>query len=151
MTNEPDNTLSNKWEVEYEQLSEDFRQYVSDGWQVPLAALAVDGLVVGAAWTLPNQYASGFVLLIAGLMTLFLGLQVLKWDLRTGGRISALKKYDKNPNNKFSRFASDENWFLSLRIGFAFVAVTLLLAAGILIFSYLFFTGSPLVQVPPKA
>ena len=85
-----------EWEIEeYRQLSEDFRNYTTQGWQIPLAMLGVDALFVTAVGTILSKdnpipapmpaklFVSGVILLGAVILTILVKKHMRTWQTRT--------------------------------------------------------------------
>ena len=118
------------WEVEYEQLSEDFRLHVTLGWQAPVTVLAVDGVIIGSAVTLKSPLALFVLFLIAGIFTITMGLSNLKWTKRNISRAKRLERYDHK--NHFERFYPPEKGFLTWSLGTVVSWLMMLIGAGMI-------------------
>lgn len=128
---ESNSTLPSDWRVEYEQLSEDYRFFVSMGWQATVAVLAVDGLVLGSATTLKNPILFGLVTLMAGILTILMGLETRKWGMRNESRVRRLAYCDQRKG--FTRFYPQEKGFLSLRLGVGLFILMMFVGLGMTI------------------
>lgn len=115
------------WEVEYEQLSEDFRLHVSLGWQAPVTVLAIDGVIIGSAMTL-SPLVQFLLFLIVGIFTTTMGLSDLKWTKRNKSRAKRLACYDKQRD--FKRFYPEEKGFLAWSLGTVTASLMMLVGIG---------------------
>ncbi|MFI5419933.1 MAG: hypothetical protein ACHQ1H_03095 [Nitrososphaerales archaeon] len=120
------------WKIEYEQASEDVRIYQTQGWQIPLATVALDALSVGAAWTAKgSKIISGLLLLAAAALTIIIELEMRRWKVRLSYRIQTLLHYDKQHN--FSRFSEEQGKNLPRALGDLFFSFTLVMGFALLI------------------
>jgi hypothetical protein len=120
------------WKIEYEQASEDVRIYQTQGWQIPLATVALDALFVGAAWTAKgSRVISGLLLLAAAALTIIVELEMRRWKVRLSYRIQTLLHYDEQ--HKFSRFSEEQGKNLPRPLGDLFFAFTLVMGFALLI------------------
>ena len=112
--------VEGNWKVEYEQLSEDFRHLRTVGWQVAFAALAADGVLLGAIPSLLDRgliggLASAFLLIVGGLFSVIMGLEIVKWVKRGSVRVKRLEEYDKLA--EFGRYFPRETGLLTWPTG----------------------------------
>ena len=127
------------WKVEYNELSEDFRHLRTVGWQAPFAVLALDGIMLLPAFsllanhTLLSDFGASMLILVSGLFTVFIGIDVFKWIERGDVRRKRLAKYDCQIG--FGRYFPDEAWWLKLPMAKGMAWLVVVVGFGLIIFS----------------
>jgi hypothetical protein len=136
-------TVVDDWEVEYNQLSDDYRFFIQQSWQSTVAVLAVDGFLVGGILQLKPNFFLGFLPLAASILTLVMAIQVRRWHLRWFERLTLLGRYDRAKG--FQRFHSQAGSPHS-DLGVIFHVFNFAVGVGLFVFSlWLFIT--PFVRI----
>src|ERR1700721_2159343 len=105
-------TKTADWQLEYQELSEDFRHLRTIGWQAPFAVLALDGVLLVPAIDALKENSplaicgAASLMLVGGLFTLFIGIDVFKWIRRGDVRVERLEKYERQAG--FGRYFPKE-------------------------------------------
>src|SRR5437867_6431018 len=106
---------SDDWKTEYDQLSEDYRHYVTMGWQATVAVLLADGVVLGLADHDLHILQLCLIYAVAGALTIMMGIETLKWTRRGQDRINRLREIERQG---FRRFSPEEHGFRNWGLGY---------------------------------
>jgi hypothetical protein len=128
-------TKNEYWDTEYHELSEDFRHLRTVGWQAPFAVLALDGVMLVPVTSLAGDntflafVSASLLLFVAGLFTIFMGIDVLKWIARGDIRAQRLAEYDRQAG--FGRYFPDEPLWMKTPVAKGMAWLVLVVGLGL--------------------
>jgi hypothetical protein len=135
------NASADEWYLaEYQQLREDHRHFASLGWQATVAALAVDGLIVGSILDKPSKPWYGFLPLMASILTFLMAWTTLKWIQRSHQRVRFIQHFQVM---RGLQTFQKENALLAAPVGYALFILMILTVAGLAIYSAALFLQLP--------
>lgn len=128
------------WKEAYHECAEDLRHYNAMSWQIPSAILVVDFVVLQFVYTATNISSKqrAIALIVAGIFSLILALNFVKYVYRSGKRIAMFRKLEDHLPSYYRRFRDTEPWYIRYPLGYPAALFMLTISITLLVLAFLF-------------